>query len=155
MGKEPGPLTCDVYDVFAFIAEVSSGLDTEVNPGDRESLMAVMGHIRNVRKRMKEMDDELETLTNTQSEVKAKLGSAAASLDENSVYIGQVDYEATAEELRAHFAPCGTINRITIPTGPRGNSKGFAYIEFASGTDVENALKCIKMRGPKFSKNPR
>ena len=29
-------------------------------------------------------------------------------------YVGQVDYEATPEELRAHFAGCGTINRITI-----------------------------------------
>ena len=29
-------------------------------------------------------------------------------------YVGQVDYEATPEELRAHFAPCGTLNRITI-----------------------------------------
>ena len=29
-------------------------------------------------------------------------------------YVGQVDYEATPEELRAHFAACGTINRVTI-----------------------------------------
>ena len=29
-------------------------------------------------------------------------------------YVGQVDYEATPEELQAHFAPCGTINRVTI-----------------------------------------
>ena len=29
-------------------------------------------------------------------------------------YVGQVDYEASAEDLQAHFAPCGTINRVTI-----------------------------------------
>ncbi|RYH29778.1 hypothetical protein EON65_07325 [archaeon] len=29
-------------------------------------------------------------------------------------YVGQVDYQATPEELQAHFAPCGTINRVTI-----------------------------------------
>ena len=49
-------------DVFAFVGEVSTGLDTEVVSGDRDSLMAVMGHIRNVRKRMKEMDRTFEPL---------------------------------------------------------------------------------------------
>ena len=45
------------------------------------------------------------------------------------MYIGQVDYSATAEELRAHFAPCGTINRVTIKTDSCSGSAGYAYIE--------------------------
>lgn len=36
----------------------------------------------------------------------------------------QVDYESTPEEIQAHFASCGTINRVTILndkyTGPKG-----------------------------------
>ena len=51
-----------------------------------------------------------------------------------------MDYEATAEELRALFAPCGTINRITIPTGPGGRAKGYAYIEFDDKVGVDKAL---------------
>ena len=40
-------------------------------------------------------------------------------------YVGQVDYEATAEELQAHFAPCGVINRVTIICDKiTGHSKG-------------------------------
>jgi polyadenylate-binding protein 2 len=40
-------------------------------------------------------------------------------------YVGQVDYEATPEELRAHFCPCGTINRITIMCDKiTGHAKG-------------------------------
>lgn len=91
-------------------------------------------------KRMKEMDDELQTITSTQKTVEGKLNQTSASLDEKSIYIGQVDYEATAEELRALFAPCGTINRITIPTGPGGRAKGFAYIEFDDKGGVDKAL---------------
>jgi hypothetical protein len=34
--------------------------------------------------------------------------------DEKSVFVGQVDYEATPEELQALFQSCGTINRVTI-----------------------------------------
>ena len=93
-------------------------------------------------RRMNEMDDELQQLSSAQEEVAGKLGSAGENLDENSIYIGQVDYEANAEELRAHFAPCGTINRIKIMTNPvTGRGKGFAYMEFEDKEAVENALK--------------
>lgn len=29
-------------------------------------------------------------------------------------FVGEVDYASTPEELRVHFAPCGTIKKITI-----------------------------------------
>lgn len=32
-------------------------------------------------------------------------------VDNRSVYIGNVDYGATAEELEEHFHGCGSINR--------------------------------------------
>jgi polyadenylate-binding protein 2 len=32
-------------------------------------------------------------------------------VDARSVYIGNVDYAATAEELEQHFHGCGSINR--------------------------------------------
>ena len=31
-----------------------------------------------------------------------------------SIYVGQVDYNATPEELLAHFGACGTVERVTI-----------------------------------------
>lgn len=46
-------------------------------------------------------------------------------------YVGQVDYEATPEELRAHFAPCGTLNRITIVCDKiTGHPKGYVIVNF-------------------------
>jgi hypothetical protein len=41
-------------------------------------------------------------------------GQGQGAVDENSIYVGQVDYEVTPEELQAHFQGCGTINRVTI-----------------------------------------
>jgi hypothetical protein len=32
----------------------------------------------------------------------------------HSVYVGQVDYATTPEELLAHFEACGTVERVTI-----------------------------------------
>ena len=36
--------------------------------------------------------------------------------DARSVYIGNVDYATTPEELQVHFAECGTVDRVTIQT---------------------------------------
>ena len=60
--------------------------------------------------------------------------------DARSIYIGNVDYGATPEELHSHFQSCGTINRITIICDKfTGHPKGFAYIEFAEESSVQNA----------------
>lgn len=39
------------------------------------------------------------------------------------MYVGQVDYSATPEELQLHFKDCGTVNRVTILTDKMGNPK--------------------------------
>ncbi len=67
-----------------------------------------------MQRRVKEMEEELDKLSKMQQQVEKQISSAADSVDEKSIYVGQVDYNATPEELRAHFAPCGTINRVTI-----------------------------------------
>mmetsp|Transcript_1936 Transcript_1936/g.6942 ORF Transcript_1936/g.6942 Transcript_1936/m.6942 type:complete len:313 (+) Transcript_1936:1902-2840(+) len=62
-------------------------------------------------------------------------------VDERSIYVGNVDYSTTAQELRDLFGDCGDINRITIPANKfTGHPKGFAYIEFKDKESVSNAL---------------
>lgn len=34
--------------------------------------------------------------------------------ESHSIYVGQVDYSSTPEELLAHFEACGTVERVTI-----------------------------------------
>lgn len=53
----------------------------------------------------------------------------------------QVDYGATPEEIQAHFQACGTINRVTILCDKfTGHPKGYAYVEFAEPSIVQNAV---------------
>ena len=44
-------------------------------------------------------------------------------VDGRSVYVGQVDYACTPEELQMHFNSCGTVNRVTILTDRFGQAK--------------------------------
>ncbi|CAH8289526.1 unnamed protein product [Schistosoma intercalatum] len=62
-------------------------------------------------------------------------------VDLRSVYVGNVDYGSTADELEAHFRSCGPINRVTILCNKfTGHPKGFAYIEFDTRDAVEAAI---------------
>lgn len=108
-----------------------------------------------IKARVKEMEEEAEKLKQMQSEVNKQmtLGSPTGTttiplsleekkeIDDRSIYVGNVDYGATAEELEAHFHGCGSMNRVTILCNKSdGHPKGFAYIEFGSKDFVETAL---------------
>ena len=106
--------------------------------------------LERIRARVKEVEEEAEKLKLLQSEcMPLTMGSTGVALsiddkmeiDNRSIYVGNVDYGATAEELEAHFHGCGSINRVTILCNKvDGHPKGFAYIEFSAKEHVETAL---------------
>jgi len=61
--------------------------------------------------------------------------------DALSIYIGNVDYSATEEELRNTFIGCGDIVRVTIIKNMKtGHPKGAAFIEFTDKDGVNAAM---------------
>jgi polyadenylate-binding protein 2 len=101
------------------------------------------------------MEAEAEKLKELQSEVESQMSMGDASMgsanfptleekvdaDNRSIYIGQVDYGSTAEELEQHFHGCGALNRVTIICDKySGQPKGFAYIEFTEKESVDAAI---------------
>ncbi|KAF3788432.1 Polyadenylate-binding protein 2 [Nymphaea thermarum] len=105
-----------------------------------------------MKKRLKEMEEEAAALREMQAKVEKEMGavqdpaSAAAAqagkeeADSRSVFVGNVDYSCTPEEVQQHFQSCGTVNRVTILTDKFGQPKGFAYVEFLEMEAVQNAL---------------
>jgi polyadenylate-binding protein 2 len=83
--------------------------------------------------------------------------AAKEEVDARSVYVGNVDYGCTPEELQAHFQECGTVNRVTILTDRGGNPKGFAYVEFLEVDAVEAAclLEGSELRGRQLKVQPK
>lgn len=72
--------------------------------------------------------------------------------DARSVFVGNVDYSSTNEELHDFFKPVGEINRVTILRDRfSGHPKGFAYVEFAS---VESIPKALELSGSEFKGRP-
>eukprot|EP00658_Telonema_sp_P-2_P054425 TRINITY_DN432_c0_g2_i3.p2 TRINITY_DN432_c0_g2~~TRINITY_DN432_c0_g2_i3.p2 ORF type:complete len:148 (+),score=74.62 TRINITY_DN432_c0_g2_i3:146-589(+) len=86
--------------------------------------------LEKLKKKWLEMEEEAEKLKSiADAEVAAAPGNDKAEADGRSLYVGQVDYHATPEELQAHFQSCGTINRVTIICDNwTGHSKGLSLI---------------------------
>ncbi|XP_078442551.1 polyadenylate-binding protein 2-like isoform X2 [Wolffia australiana] len=107
--------------------------------------------IEEMRKRLKEIEDEAGALREMQAKVEKEMGLQGSSdvsatqdekeeVDSRSVYVGNVDYACTPEEVQQHFQSCGTVNRVTILTDKFGQPKGFAYVEFVEAEAVQNAV---------------
>ena len=55
-----------------------------------------------------------------------------------SIYVGNLSYEVTQEDLSAVFVEYGSVKRVQLPTDREtGRMRGFAFVEM--GTDAEEA----------------
>ncbi|XP_025014094.2 polyadenylate-binding protein 1 isoform X2 [Ricinus communis] len=116
----------------------------EQNPNSKD--------LEDMKKRLKEIEEEAGALREMQAKVEKEMGAVQDSssgsatqaekeeVDSRSVYVGNVDYACTPEEVQQHFQSCGTVNRVTILTDKFGQPKGFAYVEFVEVDAVQNAL---------------
>lgn len=46
-----------------------------------------------------------------------------------NIYVGNLDYQATEEELRKLFEPFGIVERVSIPRDTASRARGFAFVE--------------------------
>lgn len=70
-----------------------------------------------MKRRVEEMEHEAKRLREMQEQIDAqsdKLGESPEDVDARSVFVGNVDYGSSPEEIQAHFQGCGPINRVTI-----------------------------------------
>ncbi|XP_025947863.1 embryonic polyadenylate-binding protein 2 isoform X3 [Apteryx rowi] len=129
-------------------------LDLSHLEGDSAEELGVQDpELEAIKARVREMEKEDERLKELQLEAESRfIMSSEAGLfpktteekmevDQRSIYVGNVDYGGTAEELESHFNSCGQINRVTILCDKfSGHPKGYAYIEFEEKSSVKAAV---------------
>jgi polyadenylate-binding protein 2 len=69
-----------------------------------------------MKKRVQEMEAEAAKLREMQDSGPndATMRESREDIDSRSVFVGNVDYGASPEEIQTHFQSCGSINRVTI-----------------------------------------
>ncbi|KAI9835553.1 MAG: hypothetical protein M1819_002004 [Sarea resinae] len=118
--------------------EQLDNLDTHDEEGNDEEEISAM------KKRVAEMEAEAAKLREMQATLDQQsndLREDKEDIDARSVFVGNVDYGASPEEIQAHFQSCGSINRVTILLDKfTGHPKGYAYVEFTEPSLVAQAL---------------
>jgi len=145
IGEEEAALEADAA-AYAEEGDEDDDEDDEIDEAELEAM----------KKRLKEMEDESNKLKAMQEKVENEMNGASVGApggateaaaaaereeaDRRSVFVGEVDYSTTPEELQQHFQACGTVNRVTILVNKMtGQPRGCAYVEFMEAESVPNA----------------
>lgn len=60
----------------------------------------------------------------------------------NKIYVGNLDYGVTSDQLRDLFAQVGNVvDAVVISDKYSGRSKGFGFVEFDSSDAVKKAIE--------------
>ena len=99
-----------------------------------------------IKTKLRQMEKESKKWRSIQEEMqrkmKKKFYDKRVEADRRSVYVGNVDYDATAVDLHELFEGfAGSVRRITILTNKTtGHPKGYAFIEFEDQDSASLAL---------------
>lgn len=85
-----------------------------------------------MKRRVAEMEAEAAKLREMQAsldQARQDLSEDKEDVDNRSIFVGNVDYATSPEELQAHFQSCGSINRVTILLDKfTGQPKGYVFL---------------------------
>lgn len=60
---------------------------------------------------------------------------------EKKLYIGNISYSTTEDELKELFSKCGEVSSVKIITDPHtGRAKGFGFVEMTTEADAKKAI---------------
>jgi len=60
------------------------------------------------------------------------------------IYVGNLSYDVTEDELAAEFGTYGNVESVVIPADKfSGRPRGFAFVEMASKSEAEAAIEGI------------
>ncbi len=63
---------------------------------------------------------------------------------ESKLYVGNLPYSATEEELSKMFGQAGTVTSVAIiKDRETGRSKGFAFVEMSSDAEAQKAISML------------
>ena len=128
MGEEQEMYRADIPE---YEEELVSEMETDSSEKELDEM----------KRRLKEMEEEAAALKEMQTklaqEMQVPIAEYSAAdqaskqeMDSRFVFVGNVDYSCTPQEVQKHFQSCGTVNRVTIKADKFGHPKGFAYVEF-------------------------
>ena len=64
-----------------------------------------------------------------------------------NIFVGNLNFEATEQDVRSIFEGFGTVDRASIATDrDTGNSRGFAFVEMPNEAEGEKAIAGLQSK---------
>ncbi|MBW4574765.1 MAG: RNA-binding protein [Aphanothece sp. CMT-3BRIN-NPC111] len=61
-----------------------------------------------------------------------------------SIYVGNLSYDVTQDDISSVFAEYGTVKRVNVPTDREtGRLRGFAFVEMATEAEETAAIEAL------------
>ncbi|MDQ6679284.1 MAG: RNA-binding protein [Acidobacteriota bacterium] len=61
-----------------------------------------------------------------------------------NIFVGNLDFGATEDQIRSLFEAYGTVDRVSIKTDrDTGRSRGFAFVEMSNEAEAERAIAAL------------
>ena len=58
------------------------------------------------------------------------------------LFVGNLPYDATEEDIRAHFSTAGNVLNVFVPLDREtGRKRGFAFVEFNDNAQAQEAIR--------------
>jgi RNA recognition motif-containing protein len=58
------------------------------------------------------------------------------------LFVGNLPYDATEEEIRSHFSTAGNVLNVFVPVDREtGRKRGFAFVEFQGSAEAQEAIR--------------
>jgi RNA recognition motif-containing protein len=58
------------------------------------------------------------------------------------LFVGNLPYDATEDEIRAHFSTAGNVSNVFVPVDREtGKKRGFAFVEFNDAAAAQEAIR--------------
>ncbi|KAL4786658.1 hypothetical protein BJX76DRAFT_320984 [Aspergillus varians] len=77
---------------------------------------------------------------------KLELQRQARHEPKETIFIGNLFYDVTAEDLREQMSKYGVVQGVNIIYDSRGISKGYGYVQFDSMASAKRAIEAMHMR---------
>jgi RNA recognition motif-containing protein len=61
-----------------------------------------------------------------------------------NIYVGNISFNATADDVRQVFERYGTVGKVTVITDREtGRSRGFGFVEMPNATEAKSAIEAL------------
>jgi RNA recognition motif-containing protein len=83
----------------------------------------------------------------------AHKGNGSADYDGQSLFVGNLPFDVSWQDLKDHFKQCGKVDHSKVIEGPDGRKKGFGIIKYFDARDAEQAIRRldgVEFRGRKL-----